>query len=68
MSDQPEVNGLPLPTLLASMLAVGHWVNPGDTVVLSVVPFFQGPVDFLDLGSMRLASRMPLADSLTFSE
>jgi len=62
MDDCPEVNGLPLPPLLVSMMAARRWRHPGDEVLREVIPFLDGPVDFLPIGSMRRESRVKLAD------
>jgi hypothetical protein len=43
----PRVRGLPLPGLLAQLLANGLWQHPGDAVLRHVAPWFEGPVDFL---------------------
>jgi hypothetical protein len=61
--DRPEVNGLPLPPLLVSLMASGRWRHPGDEALRAVIPFLDGPVDFLSVEYMRLVSRGSLADS-----
>jgi hypothetical protein len=43
----PRVRGLPLPGLLAQLLANGRWQHPGDEVLRQALPWFEGPVDFL---------------------
>ncbi len=43
----PLVRGLPVPALLADLLASGRWQHPGDDVVRDVLPWFQDPLDFL---------------------
>jgi hypothetical protein len=52
MSEPLTVNGLLLPRLLASLYEAGRWVHPGDAVLAAAIPFLQGPVDFLDLGTL----------------
>ena len=43
----PRVRGLPLPSLLARLLAAGLWRHPGDQALHAVMPWFEDPVDFL---------------------
>ena len=43
----PRVHGLPLPSLLAQLLAHGLWQHPGDEALRHAIPWFEGPVDFL---------------------
>jgi hypothetical protein len=61
MDDRPEVNGLPLPLLLVQLIENGHWSHPGDEILLTIMPFLDGPVDFLSIESMRRESRFSLA-------
>jgi hypothetical protein len=60
--DRTEVNGLPLPPLLASLMAQGRWRHPGDHVIGALIPFLHGPVDFLSIEGMRRESTGGLAD------
>jgi hypothetical protein len=63
MDDRSMVNGFPLPPLLVSMMATGHWRHPGDEVLRAIIPFLHEPVDFLTIDSMRWESRGSLADN-----
>ena len=48
MSESIEVNGLPLPSLLVSLLRENRWQHPGDLYSLRpVIPFLQVTVEFL---------------------
>jgi hypothetical protein len=62
MDHRVEVNGLPLPPRLLSMMATGRWRHPGDDLVRTLVPYLDGPVDFLQIESMRRESRLSLPD------
>ncbi len=42
-----EVNGLQVPTLMLELMNEGRWVHPGEAAITRVVPFLQGPVDFV---------------------
>jgi hypothetical protein len=56
------VNGLTMPPLLIALIQSGRWRHPGDDKLLQVIPFLQGPVDFLDIASMRSESSGHLAN------
>jgi hypothetical protein len=62
MVDRAEVNGLPLPCLLVSLMATGFWRHPGDEALQAVIPFLEGPVDLLPIEAMHLESNGTLAD------
>jgi hypothetical protein len=53
MDDEFQVNGLPLPVLLISLLQEGKWRHPGDAVMRKVVPFIDVPLSFLSVPHMR---------------
>jgi hypothetical protein len=54
----PRVRGLPLPGLLAGLLATDHWQHPGDDVLRAAIPWFEDPVLFLaSTESMTAESR-----------
>jgi hypothetical protein len=58
------VNGLPMPPLLVELMQTGRWRHPGDDVLHQVIPFLQGPVDFMpDVAWMRGESTGFLADA-----
>lgn len=67
-----QVNGLPLPPCIISLMDNGRWVHPGDVVVKKAIPFLNEPVDFLSVDSMEFESSGHLADdpgsSLLFHE
>jgi hypothetical protein len=67
MDHRLEVNGLPLPPLLGSLMAAGRWVHPGDAAIRELVPFLQGPVDFLGIESMGRAFCWSMADDPKYS-
>jgi hypothetical protein len=56
------INGLTLPPLLVSIMATGRWRHPGDQVIREVIPFLDGPVDFLGIEGIRHESRWGLVD------
>jgi hypothetical protein len=57
-----EINGLTLPPLLVSIMATGRWRHPGDRVIRELIPFLDGPVDFLGIEGIRRESRWSLVD------
>jgi hypothetical protein len=63
MDDRPEVNGLPLPPRLVSMIATGRWRHPGDDVLKALIPYLDGPLDFLPIVSMRRESRFTFLEN-----
>ena len=60
-----RINGLPVPPLLARLMAEGRWVHPGDHVLRRVIPFLKEPVDFLlSRSQIEFESSGSLADSV----
>ena len=51
---------LPLPALLVEMIETGHWVHPGDEVMLAKVPFIRDPLVFLGSKDDMLFESGPL--------
>src|SRR4051794_25539358 len=70
MSESIEVNGLPLPDLLASLVRENRWRHPGDLQSLRpAIPFLQVTVEFFSTTeSIRQNSASFLADWFTSSD
>jgi hypothetical protein len=67
MSDEFVINGLPLPSLLISLIQEGRWKYPGRTVMRTAIPDdLVGPIDlpikFYSLENIRSETSRHLRD------
>jgi hypothetical protein len=52
-----RVNGLLLPSLLMTLLAQDRWRHPGDTLIHTLIPCLEGPIElFPSIEAMEQAS------------
>jgi hypothetical protein len=66
---RPDVNGLPVPSLLVELLKQHRWRHPGDEALRDLIPFLREPVDFLtSVEAMRRESAGSLANEPRFAK